>query len=1000
MLNFFIKRPVTTVMFVLLWVALGIAAFPRMNIELAPPIDFPMVTVTFVYPGASPLDMESLIVRRAEDAISEIAELKRTTSRSFENGAFIMVEFNFGVNVNDKASEIKGKLDGLAGEFPDDMRSPVVARLNPLQEPVMDIALSGADARELDLFIKDILSQQITAIPGVASLSVFGGRERAVRIELLPELMATRGATIMDVVRALSNSNLNIPGGRIENIRNSNIVRFVGEFSSIDDISNLRMSTPEGGNFALSQIAAITDAIRDIENGARYNGEDVVIVSVVRASDGNAIRISNAVRRNFERFEMLMDGYFENSGSRPAMSIISDTSATISRETNKTLQSILLGILLTVIILLIFTKNWRTTIIAAVVIPVSLISGFFFMDMAGFSINVMTLLAMATSLGTLITSAIILIESALAELNSGVSPEDAAVNGTKKAAMPVMAAAGTNLVVFLPLAFMGGLAGQFMKFFGMTVVYLTLLSLIFSFTLTPMMIAKILRKKPDDPKKQKTNDNPLGWFAGFFNFQIRFPFIVIIASFAILISSGFLMRWIGNEFQSRTDMNEINITARAPVGTTYAKSEQIASEIEKRVSEFKEVEFTSTKIGDRGIQNINIKLGLTPREERNVSDKRLAQQILPKIADIPGVEIQIFTGQSVSNDMVLNVTGFDDALRDAYAKDIVNLLNEIPEIQSAALAAQKPGTELKFLPDAASMQYWGVSNREAATALRTALFGNDSFRYREDGNEFPIIVEFDNEYKTRAMFEIIFVATPKGLVSLSKLGRIETVRATSDIFRIDKARVTEIGINIGKSTIGPVQRKIETELAKIDFAPGYEASFGGISEIQDEATGEIVSAFVLAVILTYMLLAAMMNSLAHPLTVATSILFSFAGVFLALFLTGATINMAAMLAVVMLVGLAVTNNILVLEPTIVRISKGEEAAKALWTEYVDKRRMLLMTTIAIVAGLAPQLWSPEGTRMSMGAVIIGGMLASLFWTFAVTPAIFIMIERFRRKKTA
>ncbi|MCL2485137.1 MAG: efflux RND transporter permease subunit [Endomicrobia bacterium] len=1003
MLDFFVKRPVTTVMFVLLWVALGIASFPRMNIELAPPIDFPMVTVTFVYPGASPVDMESLIVKRAEDAISEISGLKNTVSQIFENGAFVMAEFDFGVNVNDKTSEVKGKIDSLAGEFPDDMRSPVVARLNPLQEPVMDIALSGADPREIDLFIKDALSQQITSLSGVASVSVFGAHERAVRIELLPELMAARGATIADVVRTLSMSNLNVPGGRIENSRNSKIVRFVGEFKSINAISNLRMSTPEGGNFALSEIATITDAIRDVESGASFNGDDVVIVSVVRASDGNAVRISNAVRRNFPKFESMMEDYFRDSGAQPSMRIISDTSTTISRETNNTLNSILLGILLTVITLFAFTRNWRTTIIGAVVIPVSLVSGFFFMDMSGFSINVMTLLAMATSLGTLITSAIILIESALGQLDAGASPEDAAIKGTKKAAVPVMAAAGTNLVVFLPLAFMGGIAGQFMKFFGMTVVYLTILSLMFSFTLTPMMIAKILRKTSDNSKKQKKNEKPLAWFAGFFNFQIKYPLTVITVSFAILISSGFLMRWIGNEFQSSSDMNEINITARGPVGTTYAKSEQIAREIEKRVREFKEVEFTSAKIGERGTQNISIKLGLTPRENRKLSDRRLTQLILPKLADIPGVEIQIFAGQNTSNNMVLNITGFDDARRDAYAKDILNRLNEIEEIQSAVLAAQRPGNELKFIPDIEKMQYWGISNQAAAVALRTALFGNDSLKYREDGNEFPIIIEFDNEYKTRSMFETIFVSSPKGLVALSKLGKIETVIATSDITRRNKARVTEIGINIGKSTMGPVQSKIEEELRNIDFAPGYEAVFGGLSEMQDEATAEIVSAFLLATVLIYMLLAAMMNSLAHPFTVATSILFAFAGVFLTLFLTGANINMAAMLAVVMLVGLAVTNNILVLEPTIVRISKGEQAAKALWEEFVDKRRMLFMTTIAIVAGMAPQLWSPEGTRMSMGAVIIGGMLASLFWTFAVTPALFIVIERLsgrRKTKTA
>jgi len=986
-------------MFVLLWVALGIAAFPRMNIENRPPIDFPMATATFVYPGASPLDMESLIVKRAEDAMSEIAGLKKITSNVFENGAFIMVEFNFGENVNDKSSEMKGKLDGLAGDFPEDMRAPVVEKLNPLQEPVLDIVLSGADARDLDMFVKDILNQQITAIPGVASTSTFGGHERAIRIGLIPELMAARGAAIMDVVGALSRSNLNVPGGRIESSRASNVVRFVGEFANVDDISNLRISTSEGANFKLSEIATISDSIRDIEDGARYNGENIVMVSVVRSSDGNAIRISDAVKRNFARYESLMVEYFrtKDANATPAMKIVSDTSDNIRRETNATLVGIALGILLTVITLLVFTRNWRTTVIAAVVIPTTLVSGFFFMDWAGFSVNMMTLLAMATALGTLITSAIILIESALSELDAGATPEEAAINGTKKSAVAVMAAMGTNLVVFLPLAFMGGIAGQFMKFFGMMVVYLTLLSLMFSFSLTPMMIAKILRKSPAK-KKAAAEKKPLAWFRPFFDFQLKNPAIVIAASFMVLVFSSMLMRFVGNEFQSATDADEINITARAPVGTTYAKSEQIASEIEERLRAFPEVVSTATKIGERGTQNIGIKVGLTPRGTR-ISDKLLSQRMLPAIADIPGVEIQIAAGERMGgnmNDLILNITGIKDEKRDEYARQILSIINEIPEVQSAVLTAQIPGDELKFIPDSERMQYWGVSNQAAATALRTALFGNDNLKFRDAGDEFPIIIEFDRAYKTRAMFGSIFVSSPKGLVSLDKLGTVVSTQATPNINRIDKSRITEIGINLGKSTIGPVQASIEAGMrANITFAPGYTAEFGGMSEIQGEATSEIANAFLLATILTYMLLAAMMNSLAHPFTVATSILFSFTGVFVALYLSGKSVNIAVMLAIVMLVGLAVTNNILVLEPTINRIAKGENAEKALWEEYVSKSRMILMATIAVVAGLAPQLFSPEGMKAAMGAVIVGGMLASLFWTFAMTPALFMAIERLR-----
>ncbi|MCL2339046.1 MAG: efflux RND transporter permease subunit, partial [Proteobacteria bacterium] len=581
MIKFFIKHPVTTIMFVLFWVVLGIVSFPKMNIESRPDIDLPMVTATFVYPGASPDEMESQIVKKSEDAISQVSGLKKITSQIFESGAMVMAEFNIGVNVNDKANEVKAKIDALANDFPSNMKAPVIEKLNVLQEPVVDIVLSGAGPRALAQFVDDVLSQQITALPGVASVNVFGGRERAVRIALNPDLMAARGIGVNDVVGTIVTSNLNIPGGKIESGPDSNIVRFVGEFAHVPDIAGLRITTAEGENFKLSDIATVRDSARDAETGARYNGADVVMVSVIKASDGNAIRISNEIRKNLPRLQTLMREYFKSSECRvqssdnsksdnsaqsadaatanctlnselssaamPRMEIVSDSSTAVLHETNDTIYGIVLGLALTVLTLYFFTRNWRTTVIAGVVIPVSFVSGFFFMQMSGFTINAMTLLAMATALGTLIMDAIVLIESALILIDQGHSPAEAAELGTKKVTVRIFATIATHVVVFLPLAFMGGIAGQFMKQFGLSVVYLVLLSSMFSFTLTPMMIAKILRKTKDEKRKTKperrsrlssfvsrlssadkrSDGGELSWFRKFYDYQIAHPWRIV-----------------------------------------------------------------------------------------------------------------------------------------------------------------------------------------------------------------------------------------------------------------------------------------------------------------------------------------------------------------------------------------------------------------------------------------------------------------------------------------
>ena len=995
MLKFFVRRPVTTVMFVLLWVVLGLVSFPKMNIERTPALDFPMVTATFVYPGAAPSEIESQVIKKAEDAISQVPELKKITSQAFENGGYVMAEFNLGVNVNDKASEVKSKIDALASEFPTDLKQPVIEKLNPLQTSVVDIALYGANLRDLQEYADNTLANKITSINGVASVSVFGGEKRAIRVALNPETMAAYGITIMDVVSAMGANNINVPGGKIEVGADSSNVRFIGEFESVDAIKDLHITTAEGRRFKLSDVATVTDSARDIDTGARFNGSDVVILSVVKASDGNAIKVARALNRKLPDFNTDLSAHFPGA----QMEIISDSSIVISNETTGTIYGILIGVVFTILVLLAFTGNWRSTIVAGVVIPASLIAGLFFVNASGFTINVMTLLAYSSALGTLVSNAIILIESALQEMRNGKTAESAAIDGTKKVAVSVLAGVGTNVVVFLPLAFMGGIAGKFMTQFGMTVVYLTLLSLVFSFTLTPMMIAKILRITKE--RRVSVNTLKKSAFHKWFAYQYKHSGRVILFAFLALVASSMLMRFTGNEFSPATDANEINITARAPMGATYEKSQSIAKDIEKVLSGFDEVKSTSVKIGERGLQNIAVKIKLVDKSERRHSDKEIARRILPKLAVIPDAEIQIRAGEGVSSsisaDIVLNIYGDDDAKRQEYATRALNAINNISEVQTAVLAQQTPGNEIKFIPDAEQMDFWGIKNSYAGATLRTALYGNDTYKYKENGEEYPILLEFARPFKNPKMFENVLVNSQKGMVALSQIGTIKTEKATPNIYRLDKSRITEIDINLGKSTSGPVQSKIVSELDRFDWEPGYGYSFGGMAEIQGETTGEIGTAFLLATVLTFMLLAAILNSLIHPLTIATSIITSFAGVFILLFLSGASTNVGAMLAFVMLVGLVVNNNILVLEPTVQRIARGENAKVALLDELTAKKNMVLMTSIAVMAGMLPQLWSADGMKRAMAAVMIGGMLASLIWTFTLTPALFFAMERLRQR---
>ncbi len=1011
MIEFFVKRPVTTLMFVLFFVLLGIVAYPKMNVEANPSVNFPMVSTTLIYPGASPSEMKELVVKPIEDAIAEVSEIKKISSESFNSGAYLYVEFKIGVDVNQKLNEVKEKIDKIVNDLPADLEKPLVEKLNPLEEAVMSIILKSdkASPSELYEYADKTLKGKFTAISGIATVKVVGGQERAIRVRLDPEIMNQKFVTILDVVNAMRQYNINLPGGTIDQKSDSINVRFFGEFQNLEDTQKMPIVTSEGQRFFLKDIANVEDSAKKIESGAIYNGENVVKLSIVKATDGNAVKISRDIQKSLPVIE-------QNLPEGMSLEIINDTSESIIRDNNSTFVGILIGLLLTVIVLLLFTGNFRTTIIASVVIPASLIAGFFFMNSSGFTINSMTLLAMATALGTLVSNAIVIIESSLGFLNKGKSSYESAILGTKSVLVAILASSLTNLVVFLPIAFMGGIVGQFMIQFGLSVVYFTVISLFFSISLTPMMIALLLKKttasKNPSLLKRMMNkifercdyaiQSSLFAYEKIYNFLFKKPKSVIFICIAILIASFGLLKFIGNEFSPSVDVDEITMKVKAPQGATYSKSEEIVKNIESRLRKFPEVKAVSSEIGDKGTENIDIKVMLTPVKSGRKSDKLLSQEFVPALSDVVDAEIQILPGRSTGTfgNLIMNVYGEDPEKLDAYTDKIVENLNNLTEIQSIVKTAKKPKSEFRFIPDPKKMNFYGVSNQQVGATIRYALYGEDNQVFKENETEYPIIIELSERYKdTKDVFSNIFVNSYKGLVAISELGEVKEMPSDSTIKRKDRQQISEITIILGKSTIGVVQPKIDKIIADtVDFDSGYGYYFAGMSETQAESNVEIGNAFLLAIILTYMVLAAILNSFVHPFTIASSIITSFAGVFFMLFITGASINVAALLAVIMLVGLAVNNSILLLEPTIQMTSKGEDVKKSLWKSFQDKYKMILMSSIAVISGMVPQLWSNDQTKVSMGAVIIGGMLGSLIFTFILTPVLFMYFDKLSKKK--
>ncbi|MBN1823825.1 MAG: efflux RND transporter permease subunit [Endomicrobiales bacterium] len=1009
MIRLFVKRPAMTLMFVLVFVVMGIVSFSNLIIEQTPKMKFPFVTVRTVYSGASPEEIESQIVKKIEDAVAEISQIKEIQSFCYESFGLTFIEFEINADPNLKAIEVKDKIEPIINDLPRDAMKPIVMRFDPTVEPIADLVLlgkEGVDSRELYEYADKKLRNKISVIEGVASVDIYGGKERQINVKLDPMLMKKYYTTIDDVAKAIEGRNVNAPGGSIETDMSKESIRFLGEISSLDKLREMVLVSREGYRFKLSDIGTVEDSFKKIETYTRYNGKDAVGLSIKKLSDGDAVSIIRKLRKSLKKIQEALPENME-------LVIAYDSTKALLEDTKGTINNILIGIVLTVAILFLFLENIQVTLIAAVVIPTSLVSAFFPMAFSNFTINFITLLAIATSLGTLIANALVVLESVDQQLSRGKEPVEAAIDGTRDAAVAVFAAAGTNLVVFTPIAFMGGIVGQFMKQFGLTVVYATIFSILASFTLTPMLCALFLRKR------EKTNGGKLSEsllkrifyypqvlqkialaeYHVIFRRILKNPLAAVIVSALVFISIFYPLRYIGNEFMAASDMNRIGVKMTLPQGVSLAKTLKTVAEAEAIVKEIPEVESYLAYVGIDGSENASIRVNFVPAEERRKTDMDIINEITPAMAKIPGADIEFTRGHMdeggmFGGDVSIDIYGDDYDKMIAISREMMGIMKETGYFRSVSSSYKAPKDEIRFSPDDNRMIAAGIQNNQVGDIIRYAVSGHDDNIFKEKGEEYKINVSFDDGYKETVQdVANISVMSKDGLLSISELGRIAKRKGYSMIMRKNKSRVIKVSGYLSKSTVGQVQVLLDEKFKNIDFPEGFGYDYVGFAEMMEETSREIGRAFLLAVIFTYMLLVSIMNSFKNPFVILSSVLTAFVGVVYILFFLEFSMNIGSMMAIVMLVGLVVNNGILMLDQTMKEMDAGKDVRDALWQGASIKFRAILMTSLAVIFGALPQVFDKFVAKSSIGAVIIGGMLASLFFTFFLVPVLFSFANR-------
>ena len=998
----------------------GLLAYVSLPLNLMPSIDIGVVTVQTVYPGAGPREIEMQITKKIEDAVSTISGIDYMQSYSMESVSIVVIFFELDVDADIANQQVKDRTAAILTELPADAERPVVEKLDFGTEPIMDITLTGdQDLKELreiaDKTVKDRLSQ----IEGVARVEIVGGADREIRVELDNRVVFQNSLSLSQLGQVLAIHNMNMPGGQFEQYDQEYSVRLQGEFSSIQDIETLDIPTPYG-NKKLGQIARIRDTGSDVRERTIYfdlednvRNDRVVLLQIVPAPDGNTVEIARSVRKALP----VIEGSLSAGAS---LTIVNDDSVWIEDTVRDTMMNVILGILLAGLVLLFFLHDLRSTIIVALAMPISIFSSFTLIKAAGFTQNIMTLMGLSTSVGILVTNSVVVLENIFRHKQMGHNRYESADRGTSEIATAVIASTLTNVVVFVPIAMMSGIIGKVLRELALTVTFATLFSLLVSLTVTPMLASLIL---PESDKKK----HPLGkrlesmfasWekfyqniLRGIFARKIR-GIGVIAAVFLIFVFSIFIGSSVGFEFFPELDEGNVTVEVELPQGYNLNETARMIERIEERVAGRAEVVHILTTLGslsslDKGTNMAKIRIKLVDADERDLSSRQMANLFIRELSDIPNAKIRIsaISGAGMSSSPIeFYLKGQDNDMLEVYKEELLSNIRDTQGLVNLTTSSRTGKPEVTLIPDRVKIAEAGLSVYDLAFTLRSAIEGIVATTYRELGNEYDIrVVLQDESVDTPEEIGNITVVSPNDTYRLAHFASVDFTEGYSTILHRDKFRTIQFsGGNAPGYPLGDVVADIQRGIDRMDMPPGYEVTWGGDAEMMRESMFEMLKAFLIAVLLLYMLLAAILENLVQPILILITIPLALIGVFLSLFITGITMNMMSMMAIIMLIGIVVNAAILLLDYTNTLRKQGKDTKTALTQACPTKLKPIIMSTLAIILGMMPLALGIGSAgaemRQPLGIVSIGGLIVSAVLTLIVIPTLYNLFSRDRSVK--
>ncbi len=1022
-----VKQPVFATMMMVALVVLGVFSYKELSIDLFPNVDFPVVTVQTIYPGVAPETVETEVTKRVEESVNPIEGVKHISSTTTEGVSVVVIEFELGTDVHTAAQDVRSKVSALRRDFPTGVEDPVIERMDPADMPIVSLSVSSSklSPKELTSLTEKVIRKRLENIEGVGSLSIVGGQRREIQVFLNPERMKAYSLTVPEVVLALKKENLEVPAGKINSGAVEELVRVEGKITDPEMFQNLIVKTIRGVPVYLGEIARISDGYEEQRTLALINEKRALAIELRKQSGSNTVDVAEAIKTALPKLNQELPG-------EAHLSVVRDSSLFIRESVDDVKNTLVLGAIFTIFIVFLFLNSWRSTVITGLTLPVSIISAFIVMRVLGFSLNILTLMGLSLSVGLLIDDAIVVRENIVRHMQFGRDHFEAARLGTSEIGLAVMATTFSIIAVFVPIAFMKGIVGQFFYEFGITIAFAVLVSLFVSFTMDPMLSSRWYDPAVETNRRRRGLSRLLESFDNQFmklrdvyeksiGLSLRHRGWIMVVSLAVFAVSLFALDRLGQDFMPSYDRGEFQVSFKTNPGNTLEQTEEISNEIVRHIASKPGIAYTFTTIGAGSSSALNegvIYVKLKSAKERPLSDDALRSKLRSELTDYGRaiISLEDVADMGDSRPLQISVKGLDMEGIDKVSAEVAAIVRSVPGAVDVDRSLDRDKPEIRVQVDRKLASDLGINLELLAMTLRTLLNGEVATQYEDkDGDSYDVRVRLSDEQRKSidTLGDIDLLSSKKNssggdlLIPVGQVANFQRGSSSAQIRHLDLVREVRVLANTAGRPMGNVEDDIKAKLENYKFPTGYSVAFTGESENMSESFDSIYDALILAVVFIYLILASQFGSFTHPLAIMLSLPLSLIGVAAVLLTTGDTLNIMSMIGLILLMGLVTKNAILLIDYTKRLRLEGKDRSAALIEAGRTRFRPIVMTTMAMIFGMLPlafEIGAGSEMRAPMARAVIGGLITSTLLTLIAVPVVYSLLDdlalRFSRRKQA